>query len=115
MRRHIDTLNMEKKNSRLLIHKSYLITDVKLIYNFFLALSKKRELKEKLKKLSVFWCETTWYLTAWKHATSRPPLQRSHMRRRLTAVLAWFGIFLSGAHWADQLLDRSFFTHTVSI
>ena len=51
MRRHIDTLNREKKNSRLLIHKSYLITDVKLIYHFFLALSKKRELKEKLEKV----------------------------------------------------------------
>ena len=54
MRRHIDTLNMEKKNSRLLIHKSYLITDVKLIYHFFLALSKIRELKEKLKKVIGF-------------------------------------------------------------
>ena len=54
MRRHIDTLNMEKKNSRLLIHKSYLITDVKLIYYFFWALSKKRELKEKLKKVIGF-------------------------------------------------------------
>ena len=47
--------------------------------------------------------------------TTSEQFQRSHMRRRLTAVLAWFGIFLSGAHWADQLLDRSFFTHTVSI
>ena len=41
MRRHIDTLNMEKKNSRLLIHKSYLITDVKLIYHFFERYRKK--------------------------------------------------------------------------
>ena len=54
MRRHIDTLNMEKKNSRLLIHKSYLITDVKLIYHFFFSVIEKRELKEKLKKVIGF-------------------------------------------------------------
>ena len=65
MRRHIDTLNMEKKNSRLLIHKSYLITDVKLIYHFFLSVIENKRVKRKVKKkLSVFWCETTWYLTA---------------------------------------------------
>ena len=102
---------MKKKNSRLLIHKAYLITGVKLIYHF--ALNKKVYGFQTPRLAGL--CETTWYLTAWKHATSRPPLQRSHMRRRLTAVLAWFGIFLSGAYWADQLLDRSFFTHTVSI
>ena len=102
---------MKKKNSRLLIHKAYLITGVKLIYHF--AWNKKVYVFQTPRLAGL--CETTWYLIAWKHATSRPPLQRSHMRRRLTVVLAWFGIFLSGAHWADQLLDRSFFTHTVSI
>ena len=102
---------MKKKNSRLLIHKAYLITGVELIYHF--ALNKKVYGFQTPRLAGL--CETTWYLTVWKHATSRPPLQRSHMRRRLTSVLAWFGIFLSGAHWADQLLNRSFFTHTVSI
>lgn len=50
MRRHIDTLNMEKKNSRLLIHKSYLITDVKLIYHFFLSVIENKRVKRKVKK-----------------------------------------------------------------